>query len=62
VGEEESFADERFRVKSLLLREDARGYDFEQLDHEGDAALAKDLQRVYADAVGGRSGSAWSGW
>jgi uncharacterized Zn finger protein len=62
VGEDESLADERFRVKSLLLREDARGYDFEQLDHEGDVALAKDLQRVYADAVGSRPGSAWSGW
>jgi len=62
VGTEESVAGERFRVKSLLLREDARGYEFEQLDHEGDVAVAKDLQRVYADAVGGRPDSAWSGW
>jgi len=62
VGVEESFAGERFRVKSLLLREDAHGYEFDQLDHDDDAALAKDLQRVYADAVGGRPDSAWSGW
>lgn len=60
VGETESFGDEEFRVKALHVRDDAlAGYDFEKLDHRGDAALAKDLKRVYADD---ESSSAWSAW
>jgi predicted Zn finger-like uncharacterized protein len=60
VGETELFGDEEFSVKTLHVRDDALSrYDFEKLDHRGDAALAKDLKRVYADD---ESSSAWSAW
>ena len=59
VGGTESFGEHEFAVKSLHLREDARGYEFEKLDHPGDAAFAKDLKRVYADD---ETSDAWSAW
>jgi uncharacterized Zn finger protein len=59
VGEHEELDDEEFTVKSIKLRDDAIGYDFEQLDFEGDRAAAKDIQRVYTDD---ESSSAWSAW
>lgn len=59
VGEREELADEAFTVKKLALRENATGYGFEGLDHEGDTAFAKDVQRIYADD---ESSSAWSAW
>jgi uncharacterized Zn finger protein len=61
VGESEEFGDEQFRVKGLLVREDAfdHGYEHEQLEHPGDVALAKDLRRVYADD---ETDTAWSAW
>ena len=59
VGEREDLADESFTVKGIHLRADAEGYGFEHLDHEGDMAFAKDVNRVYADD---ESSSAWSVW
>lgn len=59
IGEHEELADEEFTVKSIKLRDDAIGYDFDQLDYKGDQAKAKDIQRVYTDD---ESSSAWSGW
>ena len=59
VGEREDLADETFTVKGIHLRSDAEGYGFDRLDHEGDMAFAKDVNRVYADD---ESSSAWSVW
>jgi predicted Zn finger-like uncharacterized protein len=59
VGEQEDLADESFVVKGIHLRADAKGYGFERLDHDGDMAFAKDVNRVYADD---ESSSAWSVW
>jgi uncharacterized Zn finger protein len=59
VGETDELGDEEFTVEGILLRDDARGYDFEKLDHRGDVAVAKDIQRVY---VRDESSTAWSAW
>jgi uncharacterized Zn finger protein len=59
IGATESFGDEEFTVKSIHLREDAREYGHEQLDHQGDVALAKDIKRVYGDD---ETSDAWSAW
>ncbi|MFB6121673.1 MAG: HVO_0476 family zinc finger protein [Halobacteriaceae archaeon] len=59
VGEVEEIEDEEFEVKNIFVREDARGYGFDKLDHDGDAAFAKDVKRVYAVD---ESSQAWSAW
>lgn len=59
VGATEELGEVEFTVKSIKLRDTAAGYDFEQLDVDGDSAVAKDIQRVYADD---ESSSAWSAW
>ncbi len=59
VGETDEVGEEAFTVEGVLVRDDARGYGFEQLDHEGDTVLAKDIKRVY---VRDESTSAWSAW
>jgi len=59
VGASEEFGDEKFRVKSIALRDDAVGYDFDPLSEDGDTAVAKDVKRVYADD---ETSSAWSAW
>ncbi|RRJ28949.1 HVO_0476 family zinc finger protein [Halocatena pleomorpha] len=59
VGATEELGDEEFTIKSIKLRENAAGYDHEQLDFAGDTATAKDIQRVYADD---ESSAAWSVW
>ena len=59
VGETDELGGEEFTVEGISLREDATGYDFRKLDHEGDAALAKDVKRLY---VRDESTSAWSAW
>lgn len=59
VGESEEFGDEKFRVKSIALRDDAVGYHFNPLGEEGDTAIAKDVKRLYADD---ETSSAWSAW
>jgi predicted Zn finger-like uncharacterized protein len=59
VGESEDLGGERFEIKGIHLREDASGYGFPALDHEGDMAFAKDVARLYTDD---ESSSAWSAW
>jgi len=59
VGQTEQLGDEEFTVEGIHLREDARGYDFDKLDYDGDAAVAKDVNRLYARD---ESTSAWSAW
>jgi len=59
VGETDEVGEEAFTVEGILVREDARRYDFEKLDHEGDTVFAKDIKRVY---VRDESTSAWSAW
>jgi uncharacterized Zn finger protein len=59
VGEREELADEAFTVKGIHLRADATGYGFDRLDHDGDMAFAKDIDRLYADD---ESSGAWSVW
>jgi len=59
VGDVEEFGDEEFEVKSIAVRDDASGYDFNPLGEEGDTAVAKDIKRVYGDD---QTSSAWSAW
>ncbi|PSP57396.1 hypothetical protein BRC82_00120 [Halobacteriales archaeon QS_1_67_19] len=59
VGAVEEFADEEFEVKSIAVRDDAVGYEFDPLSEAGDTAVAKDVKRVYADDL---TSSAWSAW
>jgi uncharacterized Zn finger protein len=59
VGEVDELSGEEFTVEGIYLREDARGYDFDKLDHEGDAAVAKDVKRLY---VRDETSTAWSAW
>ena len=59
VGTTETFGDERLEIEGLHVRSDATGYPTAKLDRPGDAALAKDLDRVYAREA--RS-AAWSAW
>jgi uncharacterized Zn finger protein len=59
VGQTEEFGEEEFTVKSIALRDDAAGYDFNPLGEDGDAAVAKDVKRLYADD---ETTSAWSAW
>ncbi|WP_132056861.1 HVO_0476 family zinc finger protein [Halorussus amylolyticus] len=59
VGESEEFGDEKFKVKSIALRDDAEGYYFNPLGEKGDSAVAKDVKRLYADD---ETSSAWSAW
>ncbi len=59
VGEGDELSGESFTVETILVRDDARGYQFDKLDHDGDAALAKDVKRLY---VRDESTSAWSAW
>jgi uncharacterized Zn finger protein len=59
VGETDDLADEEFTVEGIYLRTDARGYDHEKLDYDGDQAVAKDIKRLY---VRDESTSAWSAW
>jgi uncharacterized Zn finger protein len=59
VGETDELGDEEFTVEGVLVRDDAMGYDFEKLDHEGDTVVAKDIKRLY---VRDESTTAWSAW
>jgi len=58
VGARESLGDAEFTVEGIQLR-DGAGYRFDKLDHEGDAAFAKDVKRLYGRD---ESTSAWSAW
>ena len=59
VGETSEYGDNEFTVEGFHVREDAHGYDRDRFDHDGDAALAKDLKRLY---VRDESTTAWSAW
>ncbi len=59
VGETDELSNEEFTVEGILVRDDAVGYEHEQLDFEGDTVVAKDIKRVY---VRDESTSAWSAW
>jgi len=59
VGETDALGGEEFTVEGIYLRDDASGYEFDKLDHAGDSALAKDVQRLY---VRDETTSAWSAW
>jgi uncharacterized Zn finger protein len=59
VGETEDFGEEEFTVTKILISEDARGYDFESLEYEGDVAIAKDVKRVYARD---ETADTWTAW
>ncbi|MEF8883501.1 MAG: HVO_0476 family zinc finger protein [Haloarculaceae archaeon] len=59
VGETDDLGGEAFTVEGIHIRADAVGYDFDKLDHRGDAALAKDINRLY---VRDETASAWSMW
>jgi uncharacterized Zn finger protein len=59
VGETQSFADERFTVERVLVRDDAAGYPTTTFERAGDDVPAKDVKRVFAREPGGRAWSAW---
>ncbi|MFB6119136.1 HVO_0476 family zinc finger protein [Halosegnis sp.] len=59
VDETVTYGDEEFTVEGLVVRDDAAGYERQQFDYTGDAALAKDLKRVYARD---ERTTAWSAW
>jgi len=48
VGEREDAGDREVEIEQIRLREAAEGYDHYQLARPGDAALAKDVSRLYA--------------
>jgi len=59
VAETDELGGEEFTVEGILIRDDATGYDFDKLDHDGDSAVAKDIKRLY---VRDETTSAWSAW
>jgi uncharacterized Zn finger protein len=59
VGQDADLGQETVTVEGIYLREDARGYDHRKLDHAGDSAPAKDIERLYARGEGERAWSAW---
>jgi uncharacterized Zn finger protein len=59
VGETDTLGEEEFTVEGIYLRADARGYEHEKLDFDGDQAVAKDIKRLY---VRDESSTAWSAW
>ncbi|AQL42435.1 hypothetical protein BV210_06780 [Halorientalis sp. IM1011] len=59
VGETEEFGDLEFTVESILVRDDAAGYEFDKLDYDGDTVAAKDIKRLYARD---ETSTAWSAW
>jgi len=59
VGETDDLGDFAFTVEGIHLRDDARGYDHEKLDHDGDSAVAKDVNRLY---LRDEESDAWSAW
>jgi len=59
VGQTDRLGDLAFTVEGIHIRDDARGYDFEKLDHDGDRGVAKDVNRLY---LRDESTTAWSAW
>jgi uncharacterized Zn finger protein len=58
VGETTEYGGEEFTVEGFVVR-DETGYRRDKYDHAGDAAPAKDIQRLYARD---ETGTAWSAW
>jgi predicted Zn finger-like uncharacterized protein len=58
VGETIDLGEKEATVEGLYLRSDAKGYDYDKLDHDRDSAPAKDIERVYARATK----APWSAW
>jgi predicted Zn finger-like uncharacterized protein len=58
VGETIDLGEKEATIEGLYLRSDASGYDYDKLDYDGDAAPAKDIERVYARATK----APWSAW
>jgi uncharacterized Zn finger protein len=54
VGEHTSLGEVDIEVEQIRLRETVSGYDHYQLERPGDAALAKDVLRLYARDRSGR--------
>ncbi|MFB6170893.1 MAG: HVO_0476 family zinc finger protein [Haloarculaceae archaeon] len=61
VGQTYEYGDAEFTVESVRVRDDARGYDYDQFDHAGDTVDAKDVKRLYARDEDGTT-TAWSAW
>jgi uncharacterized Zn finger protein len=59
VGERDELGDLAFTVEGIHVRDDATGYDFDKLDHDGDTVVAKDINRMY---VRDETSTAWSAW
>ncbi len=59
IGVTDELGEEEFTVEGILIRDDASGYEFDQLEHGGDTAEAKDIKRLY---VRDETTSAWSAW
>jgi uncharacterized Zn finger protein len=59
VGAVEEHGETAFEVTGISIRDDASGYSFEKLDHDGDTAFAKDIARLYGRD---ESDQAWSAW
>ncbi|MFB6163781.1 MAG: HVO_0476 family zinc finger protein [Haloarculaceae archaeon] len=59
VGETDELGDLEFTVEGIHVRDDAVGYYFDKLDHDGDSVPAKDVKRLY---VRDESTTAWSAW
>ncbi|CCQ34433.1 zinc finger protein [Halorhabdus tiamatea SARL4B] len=59
VGQTDDLGDLSFTVEGIHLRDDAVGYQHEKLDHGGDKAFAKDVNRLY---LRDETSDAWSAW
>ncbi|WP_290817276.1 HVO_0476 family zinc finger protein [Halovivax sp.] len=59
VDSTETFGDDEFTIDAVVVRDDARGYDRDRYEMDGDVVLAKDAKRVYA---WDETSSAWSAW
>jgi uncharacterized Zn finger protein len=59
VGETDELGDFTYTIEGIHLRDDARGYNHEKLDHDRDSAPAKDVNRLY---LRDEAGDAWSAW
>lgn len=59
VGDKIDIDDIGFQVEGIHIRDEADGYRFDKLDHEGDTALAKDIKRVFGRDT---TTDAWSAW
>jgi uncharacterized Zn finger protein len=61
VGETQSLAEEEFAIQGIHVLDDADGYGFDKLDHDGDMAFAKDVKRVLGRDQG-MARHPWSPW